>query len=154
MKILLSILFSFLFISTVISQDFDSAAGIRFGFPLSASYKKFVDDSKAFEVYAGYRRGFLDVNFINISAAYQIHKDIEEADRLQWYYGGGVNAYLVESTAVFGISGYLGLSYTLENTPINASLDWTPTIFLNGLLGGFGSGFGSLAVRYVLGSDL
>lgn len=142
-----------------ICQDFNSAIGLRLGNPVSATYKTFISESSALEGYVGFRN-FLGANFINLSAAYQIHKDleVEEVDNLQWYYGAGGNVYLWtfdfgDATTSFGVSGYIGLSYTFEETPINVSVDWIPTFFINGQEGfarGFGGGYGSLAVRYIL----
>jgi len=146
--------------SGIIAQDFDSAVGLRLGYPTSVTYKKFISETNALEAYAGYR-SFVGASFVTVSGAYQIHKDIESVDRLQWYYGGGASVYLWSvdfgsgSTSI-GLQGYLGLSYTLNNTPVNFSVDWIPTFFINGLEGygrGFGGGYGTLAVRYVLGSD-
>lgn len=141
------------------SQDFNSAVGLRIGYPLSVTYKKFISDQNAIEAYAGYRN-FFGASYFSFSGAFQIHKDIDEVDRLQYYFGAGAsvvkwNLDFGSGNTSLGINGYLGLSYTLENTPLNVSIDWIPTLFINGQ-SGFGSGFsasaGSLAVRYVLGS--
>lgn len=158
MKFLLFIITFFFLVPNVSAQDFDSAVGLRFGRPNSVTYKKFINESAALEGFVGYR-SFFGANFVTISGAYQIHKDIAEVDNLQYYYGGGASVYFWsvdfgDSSTSLGIQGYLGLSYTLENTPINFSIDWIPTFFINGLDGfgtGFGGGYGSLAVRYVLG---
>lgn len=143
------------------SQDFDSAVGLRFGYPLSVTYKTFISETAALEGYVGYRNYAGSVSFFNINAAYQIHQDIEDVDQLQWYYGGGGNIafwsgdFLDRNTSI-GISGYAGLSYTFPDIPLNLSIDWVPTFFINGNAGfanGFSAGYGSLAARYVLSSD-
>ena len=54
------------------------------------------------------------------------------------------------SSTSFGIQGYLGLDYTFEDLPLNLTVDWIPTIFLNGFNNGFGGSYGSLGIRYVL----
>ncbi len=142
------------------AQDFKSAVGLRLGYPLSASYKTFLNESAAVEAYVGFRSFSFVGSFLSVSGAYQIHKDIGEVKNLQWYYGGGASVFLWsfknsfignESSTSLGLQGYIGLSYTLEDTPINFSIDWIPTFFLGGYSSGFGSGYGSLAVRYVLG---
>lgn len=145
------------------SQDFNSAVGLRLGYPVSATYKTFISESSALEGFAGFR-SFFGASFINLSAAYQIHKDLdfEEIENLQWYYGFGGNVYFwtfdfgsSANSTTFGASGYLGLSYTFENTPINVSADWVPTFFINGQEGyarNFNGGYGSLAVRYIFNS--
>lgn len=159
MKYLLITSFCFLMVASDLSaQDFDSAIGLRLGYPTSVSYKKFISETNALEGYVGYRN-FIGASYLSINGAFQIHKDIEDVDRLQYYYGGGASAVLWSvdfgsGSTSFGLQGYLGLSYTFEGTPINVSADWIPTFFLNGLTG-YGDGFsgnnGTLAIRYVLG---
>lgn len=152
---LLCITFSF-------GQQYASAIGARLGSPLAASYKFFHNETNAVEIYAGFR-GFNGYSWINVSGAYQIHNDIASVDGLQWYYGGGASIYIwnfddnpfgrfdgVSNTSV-GISGYLGLDYKFADIPLNLSLDWIPTFFINGFGSGFGGGYGSLGVRYVIG---
>ena len=107
-------------------------------------------------------RGYFNYRWTNISAAYQIHKPVslDGVEGLNYYFGGGASAYFWSydvgfldrdryTSTSFGIQGYLGLDYVFEDLPINISLDWTPTVFLNGFGSGFGGGFGSLGIRYV-----
>lgn len=161
MKKVLFSLISCLFLTTgLMAQDFDSAVGLRLGQPTSVSYKKFISETNALEGYVGFR-SFTGASFITASAAYQIHKDIDEVDGLQWYYGAGGSVFLWtldfgDGTTSFGVQGYIGLSYTFDGTPINLSVDWIPTLFINGVSGfgnGFGGGYGTFAVRYVLGGQ-
>jgi len=147
--------------SSMQAQDYKSAVGLRLGYPISATYKTFVNESMAFEGFVGYR-SFFGASYINLNAAVQIHQDLEleNLEGLQWYYGAGAGYYIWSfdgaggSFNSVGISGYLGLSYTLKNTPVNFSVDWVPTVLIGGS-GIFGSGFtgssAALAVRYVLG---
>lgn len=143
------------------AQDYTSAIGVRFGYPLSVSYKTFLNPTNAVEVYAGYR-GFGGVaNWFSINGAYQVHSDISDLEGLQWYYGGGAGAQFWSydfddgGSTTFSISGYLGLQYTFVDAPVSLTLDWVPTIFLgNSLYGGFntfGGGYGALGARYTLG---
>lgn len=156
-KIVLLVISCFLLSLSGFSQDFSSAVGLRLGYPLSASYKTFLNETNAVEGYVGFRN-FSGASFVGISGAYQIHKDIESVDNLQWYYGGGASVFLwsvvdADGAISIGLQGYVGLSYTLADTPVNFSVDWIPTVFINGLDGygtGFGGGYGTLAVRYVL----
>jgi len=145
-------------VSAASGQEYQSAVGLRLGFPVSASYKTFVNDNAAVEVYAGFR-GYGSYSWVNIAGAYQVHNPINDVDGLQWYYGGGVGVFFWNydfdtnfSSTSFGLQGYLGLDYKFENTPISITADWVPTIFLGGDLnvGTFGAGFGSLGVRYVI----
>lgn len=145
------------------SQAYESAIGARFGVPISVSYKKFVNEKAAVEGYVGVRSNSL-YNQLGLSAAYLIHSDISEVEGLQWYFGGGTSAYRYSYDTLFGgessdgiflgINGYIGLEYTLSTAPVSASIDWVPTIILgDGVNTGFGSGYGALSVRYVLGRD-
>jgi len=161
-KFIVPVLFALFAMTTSSSaQEYGSALGARLGYPLSASYKTFLGGSNnAFEAYAGFRSYGLGYNWFSISGAYQIHNAIEDVDGLQWYYGAGASVYFYSfdfttdaSTTSFGIQGYIGLDYKFADYPINLSLDWIPTLFINGYNSGFGGGFGSLGVRYVLGDD-
>jgi hypothetical protein len=157
-KILPVVLLMFLFVGVSQAQDYKTAIGLRLGYPLSASYKTFLSDRGAFEGVLGFR-GYAGYSWINIGAYYQLHNDIPSVKNLRWYYGAGANIYFWSYDAGFaggsstsiGISGVLGLDYKFEDIPLNVSVDWIPTYFLNGYGSGFGGGYGGLAVRYVLG---
>jgi len=154
-RILFTIAASFFLTVGLLAQDFDSAIGLRLGLPTSVTYKKFISETNALEGYVGFR-SFTGASFITFSGAYQIHKDIEDVDRLQYYYGGGASLFLWnldfgDGTTSIGLQGYVGLSYTLEGTPLNISIDWIPTVFINGVAGfgnGFGGGYGTIARRW------
>ena len=142
---------------TINAQNYKTAAGLRLGYPTSLSIKHFITDSHALEAYVG-TRGSFGYRWTNISGAYLIHQEIEEVEGLQWYWGAGASLYIWGfnepgfegfSTNSVGIQGYGGLDYTFADTPINITLDWTPTFFINGFGSGFGGGYGSLAVRYI-----
>jgi len=134
------------------AQDYDHAIGLRLGYPLSVSYKKYLNSNKALEIYGGFR-GNTFYTSLYANAALQFHNPIEDVDNLTWYYGfGGGVAFASASGyggASIGASGYLGLQYTLEDTPVSFSIDFVPTIYFGGFISGFG-GFGALAARYVL----
>ena len=145
---------------TATAQDFTSAVGLRFGYPLSVSYKMFLNETNAVEAYAGLR-GYGSFRWISLNGAYQIHNDIESVDGLQWYYGGGAGVqfwtydFLEESSTTFSLSGYAGLQYTFADAPVSLTVDWVPTVFLGNNFGigfnTFGFGYGALAARYTLG---
>ncbi|MFT4534808.1 MAG: hypothetical protein ACJA1A_001252 [Saprospiraceae bacterium] len=141
------------------AQDYNSAIGLRLGYPTSITYKKFVSESNAFEIYGGLR-GIGNGTSIRANAAYLIHNELGDTERLKWYYGAGVGVAFYRFNNGFGtgssntsltVSGYIGLEYTLEDVPVSFSLDWNPTYFLGGFGSGFGADGGALAVRYVLG---
>lgn len=139
--------------------NYNSAVGLRLGYPLSVSYKTFFKENIAFEGYVGFR-GYSGYSWVSLSAAVQVHAPIESVDGLQWYYGGGASVYFYNfdnafigdnsTTTAFGLQGYLGLDYTFADIPLSITADWIPTIFLNGYGSGFGAGYGTLGVRYIL----
>lgn len=147
------------------AQDFNTAIGARLGSPLSVSLKKFITEPIALEAYGGFSRHSASANFFNVNAAVLWHSDIESVDQLQYYYGGGGGLYFwsyrnnftpiddIGSISI-GVHGYIGLSYTFEEAPVNLSVDWSPTIFLNGFGSGYGFGYGAVAVRYVLAQEV
>ncbi|MBP7642335.1 MAG: hypothetical protein WAT92_22755 [Saprospiraceae bacterium] len=159
----------FIFILTIVaalgisndlmSQSYKSAIGARLGYPFSASYKTFLNETNAVELNLGFRP-FVFGSWISGAAAYQIHKDIPSVAGLRWYYGGGgiVSFYTYNSSYLddaggigFGIQGYLGLDYVFADIPLNVSVDWVPTFFIgNGYYTGFGAGYGALSARYIL----
>lgn len=150
--------------SSLIAQEYQTAVGARLGYPLSVSIKHFIKDSHALEAYVG-TTGRFNSRFTNISVAYQIHKSLDDLNLLKglnWYYGFGASAYFWNwrgsssfyadrfNSISFGVQGYIGLDYKFEDYPVNISMDWVPSLFINGFGSGFGSGFGAIAVRYTL----
>lgn len=138
--------------------NYDKAIGLRFGVPLAASFKFFVSDPGAIELYAGYRNYSIGYNYFNLGAMYQYHKSISGVDGLSWYFGGGASVWFFSydfATDANGtgiaINGVLGLDYTFDGAPINLSVDWMPTFLLTGYGDGFAGGYGALSARYILG---
>ncbi len=160
----LTLLFAMLFVlalSTQLkAQDYKSAIGLRFGYPVSITYKTFLTESNALELFAGYR-GYSGIySYFSVGALYEIHKPIADVDGLSWYYGGGVsvqfftydNAYFFNDdngSLGVGISGVIGLDYKFPTAPFNLSLDFVPTFRLGGWDDGYYS-WGALSARYVL----
>ncbi len=139
------------------AQNYSSAIGVRAGYPWAVSFKTFVANNGAIELYAG-PRGYTNYRWVTANAAYLLHFDIEGVDGLQWYAGAGIGvqfySYERGYTGVkqgFSLQGYLGLDYKLEGAPLNITLDWVPVLFLNGYEDGFYPRYGNLGVRYVLG---
>lgn len=80
---------------------YQDAVGLRLGFPVSVSYKKFLNEKAAVEGYVGLRSyGF--GRWFNISGAYQVHQPISEIEGLQCYYGGGASIFLELRRCFFG----------------------------------------------------
>lgn len=141
------------------AQVYKSAVGARLGWGIRASYKTFLNEKHALELYAGFG-GFIGTH-LSAGALYLIHQPIGSVENLNWYYGGGVVANYWSFSEYGGLSeGYFqvgvragaGLDYKFKNAPINLSVDLLPTFYLikNGLNGFFGIGGGGLSVRYVL----
>ncbi|NJB86715.1 hypothetical protein GGR26_002492 [Lewinella marina] len=154
----LAILFT-LFGGRLVAQEYDEAIGVRFGYPLSVSYKAFVNASDAVEVYAGWR-GWRRYRALSIHGAYLIHQDFPDVNHLQWYYGAGAGLQFWNydefdrGSSTVSLSGYLGVEYVFTDTPISISADWRPTIYLGTQRAhdfhNFSLGSGALAVRYLL----
>ena len=153
----LTVLSLIIFSLPVEAQTYQSAIGVRAGYPLSISYKKNTSEDKALEFFGGIRP-YSGYNEIRLNAALQYHNPIGDSDRFRWYYGAGagVAIYSFENPVTNGggasvtVSGYLGLELTFDELPLNFTLDWVPTMYFGGYGGGFGGGYGALAIRYVL----
>ena len=141
------------------AQSWNRAIGLRLGFPNSITYKQFISENAAVEGILG-TRGKANFRSVTLAAAYQIHNILLEDSfgDLRWYYGAGAgfttynfkdNILVREGGSSFSIQGYLGVDYTFEDAPVNISIDWVPSYFLNGFGNGFGADSGSLAVRYI-----
>lgn len=148
------------------AQDtYKSAIGVRLGSPLSASFKTFINDQSALEAFVNYRSDdvFANVGWrrFGVGAAWQKHDDlgIDGLENLSWYYGAGLSAYFWSwtddnffsdySDMTFGLQLYVGLDYAFDDVPVNISLDWVPSYFINGYVSGFGGRSGALSVRYI-----
>lgn len=137
-------------------QDYNMALGLRFGYPLSVSFKTFITDPGAIEAYAGFR-GYSGYGYFTIGAMYQHHFELGDVDGLAWFVGGGASTQFWNydfgdyGSFVLGINGVLGLDYKFANAPVNLSVDWTPTFFIGDtFIDPFGGGYGALSARYVL----
>ncbi len=148
-------------IASVNAQEYRTAIGARFGFPLSASFKQFISDPGAVELFAGFR-GWTFYRYFNVGALYQHHFPIESIEGLKWYVGGGAAVYFWSyddvwlggasySSSTFGVMGVVGLDYKFADIPLNLSVDWVPTFLIgDGYLRGFGSGYGAFSARYTI----
>ena len=160
LRLLFASLFVVAFLSGTNAHDYKSAIGVKLGYCLVASYKTFLNEKSAVDIFGGIRWGG-----IAAGAYYEIHKPIKSVDRLKWYWGGGASfttwdyGYAgFDSYYELGVSGVLGLDYTFDDYPVNVSVDWAPTIVLvdswdypYGSLSRFRSGYGAFSVRYILG---
>ncbi len=144
--------------SDLMGQDYQSAAGVRLGYPLSASYKVFTTPDAAFEGVLGLGTNYSSGNALTIALFYEKYKPID-VERLQWYYGFGPSVAFWSSSGLsninLGIHGLIGLDYSFEEIPPNLSLDLIPGFYFKvsgyncTFCGGYRS-FGGLSVRYIL----
>lgn len=157
LAILLMCLFT-MALSEMNAQNYNSAIGAKLGYGLVASYKKFLNEKAAVDLFAGIHWGGLAAG-----AYYELHYDIQSVDRLQWYWGGGAsittwnNSVFDQGYSQLGISGVVGLDYSFEEFPLNVSVDWAPTIVIwsnwDSIWGNynrFRGGYGALTARYIL----
>jgi hypothetical protein len=145
------------------AQNYKSSVGLRLGYPVAGTYKTFISETSALEGTIGFGNYSSYLSYINVRANYLIHADIESVNNLQWYYGGGLGAFIWsyddlyysrrDNNVGIGISGVIGTEYTFEDLPLAVSLDWAPTFIVSGIGSGFGSGYGALSVRYILSGD-
>jgi hypothetical protein len=149
--------FNMLFQSNSLAQNYKTAVGARIGYPLTLSGKYFIDESIAVEANLGLR-AFSGYSWVALSAAGLKHKPLDVLDGLNWYYGAGLSVYFwrferittLSSSSSLGLQGYLGLDYTFKKSPINVTIDWTPTFFIKSFTPGLGTRFGGLGIRYTL----
>lgn len=126
------------------AQEYGSAIGLRAGYGITATYKAFVSNQGAVEVFAGIHK---ELKGINAGVLYE-HHFVLPVEGLQWYIGGGGQAFIGDGLGI-GVSGAIGLDYAFANIPLNISLDWLPVIGLVQIKG-FNEQQGGIAVRYLL----
>ena len=140
------------------AQSYNRAIGLRFGHPLSVTYKQFLNPRDAVELYAGWW-GWKRYRAFSLNGAYQVHRNFAKIRNLRWYYGLGAGVQFWEyerydrGNATVSVSGYLGLEYLLPDIPFTITLDWRPTAYLGRHREDdfhyYSLPSGGLAVRYV-----
>ncbi len=146
------VLFTLLSIgSTLFSQEYKSAVGLRLGSSLGVSYKKFIQPNKAIE-------GVLDLDIlyrnemkVEVKGLYLFHFGLN-VDGLSAFAGPGVSAgiYVGDSSGyIMSIEGMAGFEYKFHNSPIALSFDWNPRLQMIKSAGLKGDGF-AITIRYVL----
>ena len=126
-------------------SGYSTAIGGKF-YPGAVTFKQFIKDDAALEFL-----GSFWVTAFRVTGLYEVHKDLNVIDNLNWYYGGGAHVGFYKAGSGIGIDGILGLDYKFNGAPINISLDWQPSFeFGANLDNGFVGNWGGLSVRYVL----
>ncbi len=156
----LVLLFAFLGTNSKLNAQYSGSIGLRLGAYNGVTYKGFINDNAAIEVYGTFRSYSSLYSFLTATGLYEIHNQIPNAEGLKWYYGGGVTAgfYSFDKTytglnntsTIFGITGILGLEYVFKDIPINVSVDWSPTYYFSSGYG-FSGDYIALSGRYIFG---
>src|SRR4030042_4232142 len=83
-KILMTCLILFCLASIINAQDYKTGIGVRAGFNQGLTVKQFISQKSALEFLLASRwRGF------EITGLYEIHNQLFDAERLNWYFGFG-----------------------------------------------------------------
>lgn len=159
--LLFFLLTGFALSSNLKAQDYQSAIGLRFGYPISVSFKTFLNESNALDLYLGYRNYSGIYNYLALGGFYEFHNDINGVEGLKWYYGFGASVlffgyddfyggFIDEQGKVgVGLSGVIGLEYTFPDAPVVLSVDLAPTFRIGGWDDGYYT-WGALSARYIL----
>lgn len=120
--------------SDVKAQDYKNAIGGRFGSYNGISFKTGLNKNAMLELIGNFRSS-KNVDYLQLTALYEVYNPIGGAPGLNWYYGGGGSIGTVkfgdnDSDVSLGLNGVLGLDYKFKGAPINLSLDWIPTLRL------------------------
>jgi hypothetical protein len=114
------------------SQSYKTALGIRLSsrdavVNNSVSFKQFFNEKTAIEALLTFDKKAA------IGALIEIHKPINSADGLNWFYGAG--AYIGFDSdktntdrGLMGGQGIVGIDYKFPTLPINLTLDWKPEL--------------------------
>lgn len=137
-------------LAPVNAQIYDSAVGLRGGFPTGLTYKQKMSNDLAFEGIIGIRNG------ITATALVEKHIPIFN-DLLLFYFGAGAHGGTfynnldlnAKTVAEFGVDGIVGIDFTFPDFPLNFSVDIKPSLALRDGRMRYLS-YGALSLRYVL----
>ena len=127
--------------SEVQAQNYDSAFGIRFGFPAGVTYKQFTGSSTAFEVIVGGGQ-----NGVTVTGLLELHAEALDYS-LQLFYGLGGHIGVWREDLNVGADAIFGLEFTPDGAPIVFAIDVKPTIYFYRSDLRFSTG-GAFSVRY------
>jgi hypothetical protein len=133
----------FTFVATSNAQQ---ALGLRFGggtnFGAEVSYQKDLGTANRLEADLG-----LENSGFGITGIYQWVWDLNSiADGVKWYAGAGAGIHMGGNYMGAGINGQIGIEYTLQEIPLQFSLDARPGLYF-GADDLFGGG-AALGIRY------
>jgi hypothetical protein len=138
-------------------STYNRAIGVKAPGGFSITYKQFLTDNNNAEAQLTlWNKGF------RTSALYEFNfYSFKSVEGLSWFVGPGVHVGFWKDTYAkdynsnvdFGIDGIIGFDYKFKDIPINASIDWQPSVTLVGTTG-FSPSYGGLAVRYTFKKNL
>lgn len=135
----------------LVAQDYEHSAGVRLGLTSGLTYKKFVNDTEAFEIlWSGRRDGS------QITALYEFHRPMEVAFNESFYFYYGVGGHIgyerfddlrkvivsevplefeYEERGYFamGVDGILGVEYRYLEVPMTISFEVKPYLNFIGM---------------------
>lgn len=118
------LIFSLLILNSVLqAQNYDSAVGVRLGYPRGITYKQFTGHTAALEFIVGIgERGS------SLTVLFEEHSEVFDYS-MNLVYGVGGHAGIWRDYLNVGIDGILGLEFT-PNSPFVFAIDYKPTVFL------------------------
>lgn len=125
------------------------ALGLRLGSGsasgVEASFQMDLGSANRLELDLGLESGNSDHSGMTLVGDYQWVWDLSDlGEGFKWYAGVGAGLHIFDYIGV-GVNGQLGIEYTLQEIPLQLSLDTRPGFFGNG----YGFGYGAaLGVRY------
>lgn len=133
------------------AQDYKNAIGGRFGSANGISFKTGLSKGAMLELIGNFRSNNT-YDYFNLTGLYEVYKPINNAQGLNFYYGGGATIGSAkfkggDGEAYLSANGVLGLDYKFNDVPFNISLDWIPALRLTQGTGFYGGDVG-LGVRF------
>lgn len=133
------------------AQDYKNAIGGRFGNANGISFKTALNKGAMLELIGNFRNN-RNADYFNLTGLYEVYKPINNAQGLNFYYGGGatIGSYRIkgfDGEAYLSANGVLGLDYKFNDLPFNISFDWIPALRLTQGAGFYGGDVG-LGARF------
>lgn len=126
-------------------QQYRNALGLRGGLGATATYKHFIGYTTALEVIGGR----YDNERWGLAGIFEFHKILGTSRSFEWYWGLGPFLTFDEIKNNVGVTGAIGIHASLNDIPLNFSIDWLPRIRLNNngklILNG-----GGIGIRYII----
>jgi hypothetical protein len=110
------------------AQDYEQAIGLRGGLFAGVTYKHHLESNNYLEaLLEGHYDGFVATGIYEWVFPFEVQ-------RFNWYAGVGAHVGIWDNEYLaLGPSGIIGIEYTIDEIPLNLSLDWKPSfdIFTN-----------------------